>query len=122
MKRVITTFFALLLFTTNTWATATCSDNTLGEGKVVVTEYQSIKVSGLASKGIKNGTYNCLVLGVGPGYLSMQSELQCQSRDESGVVIGAWMIEGLNIFGQPSASVTLYLNGVKIFESGCKRN
>ncbi|WP_415063841.1 hypothetical protein [Bdellovibrio sp.] len=101
------------------WAASICNHDLLGNGKVVVKDSQSITVSGLEDKGIKSGTYGCLVMGVGPGVLSVQSKIRCENT--AGDVVMGWLIEGLNAFGMQSASVALYVNNEKVFESGCSR-
>ncbi len=102
----------------NAMASAVCSS---GGASVVIGDYQSIKVSGLEEKGIKNGTYSCVVTSVMPGFFSKQSSIQCTKNGSSNQVILGWMIEGLNMFGMNAASAALYFQGNKVFEAGCVR-
>lgn len=99
-------------------AAASCSD---GDGTVVITDFQALKISGLSKKGIKDGTYNCQVVSVLPGVASRQSSIQCAKSNEPNQIIMAWMIEGLSLFGTPAASAALYVDGEKVFEAGCGR-
>lgn len=80
-------------------------------------------VSGLASStGIANGKYGCEGVAMGPGYLSVQRQVQCHKMNAPETVVMGWMIEGLDLFGRQAASVALYNNGGnKVFEAGCKR-
>lgn len=117
MKTKICLSVALIvLISSNSWASATCKT---WQSKVVINDSQSLTVSGLSSKGIENGIYSCQVLGVGPGYLSVQSQIHCQNQNTEFM---AWMIEGSTVFGGKAASIALYVNGLKIFEAGCSRN
>lgn len=109
---------SIFLSTESAHAAATCSD---GDGTVVITDFQALKISGLSKKGIKNGTYNCQVVSVLPGFASRQSSIQCSKSDAPSEVVMAWMIEGLSMFGVPSASAALYVDGEKVFEAGCER-
>jgi hypothetical protein len=113
-------FLSTLVFflTQNLWATTTCQS---GEGKVVLNENYTMKVSGLATKGIASGTYSCLVVWAGPGTMSTQREIQCRNLTAPGIPVLGWMIEGLDELGHKAASVALYNNGAKVFEAGCTR-
>jgi hypothetical protein len=120
MKILALTSLLVFFFSQNIWATAICST---GRSKVLLNDNYTLEVSGLAGKGIKSGGYTCVVVGAGPGFLSTQREIQCTKMTDQRVSIMGWMIEGVNIFGQQSASVALYNNvGQKVFEAGCKRN
>ena len=119
--KVILGLSALLLtFTSSTlWASAHCVK---GRSKVVVNENYAMAVTGLASKGIASGEYNCAVLSVLPGMLATQREIQCSSQKRPGLSILGWMIEGYDGLGHQAASVSLYSNGEKVFEAGCSRD
>lgn len=120
MKNAVILFGTSFLVTQNILAAATCVN---GQSKVVLNENKTMVVSGLTpSTGISNGKYGCEVIGMGPGYLSVQRQVQCQKLSDPNAVIMGWMIEGLDVFGRKAASVALYNHGgEKVFEAGCKR-
>jgi hypothetical protein len=115
----------VLLFSGATaMAQATCENDLQGsKGRVTVADNQEIAVSGLKQKGIASGTYSCRVLGVGPGVLAVQSQLECDKTTAPIAKLSVWMVQGLDALGRPAASVAIYNeNGIKIFESPCSRD
>jgi hypothetical protein len=105
-------------------ADATCENDLQGsKGTVVVGDNHQIVVSGLKQKGIASGTYMCRVLGVGPGILSEQSQLECEKKSNPAVKLSVWIIQGFDFLGRPAASVALYdTTGSKVFESPCSKD
>lgn len=118
MKKLFVILLAPLM-ASNALGAAICR---LGDEVVVVNNSRSITVSGLEEKGILNGTYNCVVTYMGPGFFSVQTAIQCQKVNQPSEVVQGWMIEGLGGMVQHTASVALYNKlGLKIFEAGCGR-
>jgi hypothetical protein len=118
MKKSFICIIPTLFLAQTLWAAAVCSTD---EGQVTLNDSHGIQVSGLDSKGIKSGSYSCQVVATGPGYLSVQSQILCQKKNDPETQLSGWLIEGVNFFGQRSASVALYHESLKVFEAGCAK-
>ena len=116
MKKNIIFTLSTLLLAQNLWASAICSK---GRSQVILNDNYTMEVSGLDSKGIKKGSYTCEVIGIGPGFLSIQRKIRCEKQKDPRTIVMGWMIEGLDKFGNQAASVALYYQDLKVFEAGC---
>lgn len=116
MKKCIIYLLSAFILSQSAWGRAVCSKE---GGVVTLNDNYTMNVVGLTTKGIKTGTYRCEVVLATPGYLSFQREIQCEKLDKSKSIVMGWMIEGLDMFGRKAASVALYNNEQKVFETGC---
>ena len=96
------------LFCQQSFGTALCPKNRLGQGEVRVENSNSVVVSGLQYAGVTSGRYNCEVKQVGPGFLSIQSRATCLLQGGQFEAIQVWFIQGASAFGTPAASISVY--------------
>lgn len=116
MKSCIAFLMVTLFITPNLWASLECPQ---GKGKVTLSDEYAMEISNLHLKGIANGSYSCLVTRAELGFLANQKAMECQKDGEQRTIVMAWMVEGLDMFGRPAASIALYNQDRKVFEAAC---
>lgn len=109
----------LMTFATASYASASaiCASNVLGTGQVKMYNSPLMELSEFKSQVAKNGLYKCQVTSTMPVFFNVQTTLVCTQA--SGEVLTGVTLEGLNVMGQHTATLSLYKNANKIFMSGC---
>lgn len=114
--KAITLFLSTIFLSQTIFASATCT-NVNGQGSVRMYNSPLIEVEGLESVGVSAGFYKCQVAAA---FMMFMSTSICTNKDKEQVTLIS--TEGINMFGQHTASSKLMKNGVLVFDSNCLRD